>query len=131
MRQQLEIFEATCEDVKSNTQGRKKQVVLGQVGLRCIHCAALPLKARGRGAVYYPMKLESVYQAGQNMAGHLRESCDQIPEQIRREICEVRERRGNASGGKQYWAEGCRALGIYETGYGLRLATMPQGSMPT
>lgn len=31
VRKQLEIFEAQPEDVESNTQGRKKQVVLGQV----------------------------------------------------------------------------------------------------
>ena len=35
VRKQLEIFEATQEDVESNTQGRKKQVTLGQVGIRC------------------------------------------------------------------------------------------------
>jgi hypothetical protein len=57
VRQQLEIFEAAPEDVESNTQGRKKQVVLGQVGLRCVHCAPFPVRARGRGAVYYPAKL--------------------------------------------------------------------------
>jgi hypothetical protein len=31
VRKQLEVFEAQPEDVESNTQGRKKQVVLGQV----------------------------------------------------------------------------------------------------
>ncbi|KAL7576357.1 hypothetical protein ACA910_018170 [Epithemia clementina (nom. ined.)] len=129
VRQQLEVFEATTADVESNTQGRKKQILPGQVGLRCMHCAHLPLKARGRGAVYYPMKLESVYQAGQNMAGHLRDSCCQIPHQIRKELCKVRERRGHASSGKQYWADGCRSLGIYETAEdGLRLWAGAQGN---
>lgn len=60
VRQQLEIFEAGPEDVESNTQGRKKQVVVGQVGLRCRHCAPFPLRARGRGAVYYPAKLNGM-----------------------------------------------------------------------
>ena len=69
VRRQLEVFEATQEDVESNTQGRKKPVVLGQVGLRCRHCAAYPLRTRGRGAVYYPAKLFGIYQAAQNMAG--------------------------------------------------------------
>jgi hypothetical protein len=58
VRRQLEIFEATQEDVESNTQGRKKQVVLGQIGIRCRHCAGFPLRQRGRGAVYYPAKLQ-------------------------------------------------------------------------
>lgn len=50
LREQLEMFEATNEDVESSTQGRKKKVLLGQVGLRCRHCVGLPQRARGRGA---------------------------------------------------------------------------------
>lgn len=65
VRQQLEIFEASEVDVSSNTQGRKKQIFLGQVGIRCRHCAPFPLRERGKGAVYYPTKLEGVYQASQ------------------------------------------------------------------
>lgn len=122
VRQQLEIFEAGPEDVESNTQGRKKAVMLGQVGLRCRHCAALPLRARGRGAVYYPAKLHGVYQAAQNMAGsHLCQACQHMPNHVKEEIRKLRDRRDNASGGKQYWADGCRALGIYETEDGLKL----------
>eukprot|EP00977_Amphora_coffeiformis_P006615 scaffold1428_cov159-Amphora_coffeaeformis.AAC.5 len=153
VRQQLELFEAGPEDVESNTQGRKKQVAVGQVGLRCKHCAAYPLRARGRGAVYYPAKLSGtklfclqsdginrvspkcislvvavtflgIYQAAQNMAGsHLCQSCQQIPPLIKAELQKLRERRDNASGGKQYWADGCLALGVYETDQGLRLSS--------
>ena len=63
VRKQLELFEAGPEDVESNTQGRKKQVAVGQVGLRCRHCAPFPLRARGRGAVYYPAKLSGMLQS--------------------------------------------------------------------
>jgi hypothetical protein len=62
VRKQLEIFEALQEDVESNTQGRKKQVVLGQVGIRCRHCTGFPLRQRGRGAVYYPTKLQGKWK---------------------------------------------------------------------
>lgn len=62
IRHQLEIFEAGPEDVENNTQGRKKHIKVGQVGLRCKHCSSLPIRARGRGAVYYPSKLKHVYQ---------------------------------------------------------------------
>ena len=122
VRQQLELFEAGPEDVESNTQGRKKPVVLHQVGLRCRHCAGFPLRSRGRGAVYYPAKLQGIYQAAQNMAGsHLCTSCQQIPSSLKEELKRLRSRKDNASGGKQYWADGCRALGLYEVERGLRL----------
>ena len=122
VRKQLEVFEAQPEDVESNTQGRKKQVSLGQVGIRCKHCASLPLRQRGRGAVYYPAKLQGVYQAAQNMASsHLCESCQCIDEPLKTELRTLRERRDTASGGKQYWADGARALGLFEADDGLRL----------
>ncbi|KAI2501160.1 hypothetical protein MHU86_13306 [Fragilaria crotonensis] len=122
VRKQLEVFEAQPEDVESNTQGRKKQVSLGQVGIRCKHCASLPLRQRGRGAVYYPAKLQGVYQAAQNMASsHLCESCQCIDEPLKAELRTLRERRDTASGGKQYWADGARALGLFEADDGLRL----------
>ena len=69
VRQQLELFVAAPEDVESNTQGRKKPVVLGQVGLRCRHCAPFPLRSRGRGAVYYPGTLFGIYQVWMFVAG--------------------------------------------------------------
>eukprot|EP00546_Thalassionema_frauenfeldii_P008851 CAMPEP_0178910050 /NCGR_PEP_ID=MMETSP0786-20121207/8881_1 /TAXON_ID=186022 /ORGANISM="Thalassionema frauenfeldii, Strain CCMP 1798" /LENGTH=240 /DNA_ID=CAMNT_0020582257 /DNA_START=33 /DNA_END=756 /DNA_ORIENTATION=+ len=122
VRKQLEVFEAQPEDVESNTQGRKKQVSLGQVGIRCKHCAHLPLRQRGRGAVYYPAKLQGVYQAAQNMASsHLCESCQCIDNQLKSELKTLRERRDTASGGKQYWADGARALGLFEAEDGLRI----------
>ena len=127
VRKQLEVFEAQPEDVESNTQGRKKQVSLGQVGIRCKHCAALPLRQRGRGAVYYPAKLQGVYQAAQNMASsHLCESCQCIDDPLKGELKTLRERRDTASGGKQYWADGARALGLFEAQDGLRLTREQQ-----
>uniref|UniRef100_A0A7S4JWE5 Uncharacterized protein n=2 Tax=Odontella aurita TaxID=265563 RepID=A0A7S4JWE5_9STRA len=42
VRRQIEIFVATPEDAAAPSPGRKKPVNPGQVGLRCIHCRALP-----------------------------------------------------------------------------------------
>lgn len=127
VRQQLELFEADVSDVECNTQGRKKPVVVAQVGLRCRHCAQTPFRHRGRGAVYYPAKLEGVYQAAQNMAGsHLCKPgvCPHLPIHIQQQLNDLRARRDNASGGKQYWADGCRALGLMETAdHGLRFVS--------
>lgn len=122
VRQQLELFEAEQEDVDSNTQGRKKAVTLGQVGLRCKHCAVIPLRQRGKGSVYYPTKLAGIYQAAQNMASsHLVDACQCIDERMKVTLLGLRQRRDTASGGKQYWADGAKAVGLYETEDGLRL----------
>jgi hypothetical protein len=122
IRQHLEIFEAEQEDVKSNKQGRKRRVFLGQAGIRCRHCSNLELRKRGRGAVYYPVKLNGMYQAAQNMAtSHLSDCCSQIHPGIKQRLQDLRLLRETASGGKEYWAEAGSALGLYETEDGLRL----------
>jgi hypothetical protein len=83
VRNQIEVFEATQQDVKTGAQGRNRPIVLGQVGLRCRHCAILP--RRKRGAVYYPARLDRVYQAAQNMSkAHLMEQCQQMGTQLER-----------------------------------------------
>jgi hypothetical protein len=69
VRKQLEIFAALQEDVESNTQGRKKQVVLGQVGIRCRHCAGFPMRQRGRGSIYYPTKLQGKWKGLSGVVG--------------------------------------------------------------
>ena len=61
-RHHIEIFEAHAIDVERGAQGRNKPIVLGQVGLRCIHCKHLPLKQRARASTYYPARLNGVYQ---------------------------------------------------------------------
>jgi len=133
VRQQLELFEAEQEDVDSNTQGRKKQVTLGQVGIRCRHCAGLTLRQRGKGSVYYPTKLNGIYQAAQNMAAsHLSDACQCIDDRMKVTLMNLRQRRDTASGGKQYWADGAKAIGLYETEDGLRLSRQgqPQQQQP-
>jgi len=116
VRQQIELFEAVEEDVNTNAQGRNRPICLGQVGIRCRHCSFLPPKLRSRGAMYYPTKLEGLYQATQNMAtGHLCEYCPQIPDRIKHTLRTLRDDKASAGGGKKYWADGVRALGVYES----------------
>jgi hypothetical protein len=62
LRKQIELFEALQEDVDTTTQGRVRRVVLGQVGIRCRHCALLSPRDRKCGAFYFPSKLNVVYQ---------------------------------------------------------------------
>lgn len=123
VRKQIELFQASREDVDSNAQGRNRPITLGQVGIRCRHCSFLPPKSRARGAIYYPAKLSGLYQAAQNMASaHLCEHCPQLPDQTRNDLLKLRQCKSSAGGGKKYWADGVRALGVVEDGDILRFA---------
>ncbi|CAJ1957883.1 unnamed protein product [Cylindrotheca closterium] len=121
VRKNIELFEADMHDVEGNAKGRNKPIVLGQVGIRCKHCSAIPSKNRGRGSKYYPAKLSGLYQAAQGMAsGHLCSFCNQIPSALRNELMILREKKSSAGGGKKYWADGVRVLGVIEDEHGLR-----------
>ena len=121
VRKNIELFEAQYQDIESNAQGRNRPIVLGQVGIQCKHCTHLPPKHRARGAVYYPAKLEGLYQAAQNQAnGHLAEHCNHVPAEVRAELIRLKDRKSSAGGGKKYWADGVRVLGVYEDAHGLR-----------
>jgi hypothetical protein len=121
VRLQIELFEASQEDVNTNAQGRNRPIVLGQVGIRCRHCSHLALHLRSRGSTYYPSTSTGLYQAAQNLAsGHLCDHCRSIPSSIKDELCQLRERKSSAGGGKKYWADSARVLGVFEDADGLR-----------
>ena len=54
----VEVFTATNADVAIPTKGKRKQIQVGQVGIRCPHChhPDTGLKSRERGSVYYPTR---------------------------------------------------------------------------
>jgi hypothetical protein len=56
-----------------------------------------------------------LYQAAQNMASaHLGIHCQLIPDALRRDLTILRNRKSSAGGGKQYWADSVRILGVEE-----------------
>lgn len=125
IRKQIEIFEADEAIAASSAQGRNRPVVIGQVGVRCIYCAQLPFRERPKGAVYFPSKLTGLYQASQNMQmNHFSSTCQLMPAHERKIMFELKDQRSSSlGGGKQYWTNAARVLGIYETeNEGLRLS---------
>jgi len=121
LRQQIELFEATTSDVQASAQGRNSPIEEGQVGIRCIHCSMLHIKCRSRGAVYFPRSIDGIYQVAQNLTKiHLCGGCNRVPESLRKKLTELSKVNKRASGGKRYWNERVRELGIYEDGKGIR-----------
>lgn len=130
-RQQIELFEAQDVDTQTGAQGRNKPVQMGQVGIRCIHCADLHPKLRTRAAVYYPSRLTVLYQAAQNIVNiHLPELCESMPEDIRAKLVKLENKRSSVGGGKNYWSDTAQIQGIIDTDNGLRFDESKIGSGP-
>mmetsp|Transcript_9722 Transcript_9722/g.10803 ORF Transcript_9722/g.10803 Transcript_9722/m.10803 type:complete len:336 (+) Transcript_9722:2-1009(+) len=117
LRKQIQYFEASLPEVEAVAHGRKNKIKIGQVGLRCKHCALLMPTRRPKGAVYYPGSLRALYQAAQNMAvGHFMVSCEIINEDVKMQLKAFQERKSSPGhAGKKYWAECAKAVGIVET----------------
>jgi len=122
LRKHIEIFEADANDCKAPFLGRNKPLVLGQVGVRCKHCAHLCIRRRTRGSVYYPHQLIGIYQSVQSLAGgHFLgrrngEICPYLPKEDRENMERMREGRPAFRGnGKAHWAELLEGnVGVYE-----------------
>jgi hypothetical protein len=117
LRKQIEYFEAGPQEVQSITHGRRREIVIGQVGIRCKHCAQLPPRSRPKGAVYYPASLRALYQAAQNMAAsHFTLSCERIGDDLKSQFQAFQGAKASAGhGGKKYWSDCAKAVGIVET----------------
>jgi hypothetical protein len=125
IRRNIEYFEVGNEEINATSHGRRRDIRLGQVGIRCKHCAVLPSRQRPKGAVYYPSTLRALYQAAQNMAAtHFTLACEMIDEELKEKFKLFQESRASAGhGGKKYWSDCARAVGIVETITGLKFNT--------
>ncbi|KAL3940331.1 MAG: hypothetical protein SGARI_001014, partial [Bacillariaceae sp.] len=124
-RKNMEFFEATPVDLEKHVKGRNKPIVLGQVGIRCIHCKDCADAAlQTRGSTYYPTTLLGIYQAAQTLAnthwlGETQdaETCKLLPAWTKQQLwqfktCASTERQQSA--GKEYWAKTAEALDVVE-----------------
>lgn len=129
LRKNVELFEATSVELTHGCKGRKN-LALGQVGIRCWHCASrVPLEKRTRGSMYFPRTLQGLYQATQALCQvHLLQACNCIPRVAQEELkrlqssndANVMLRDGRATAGKNYWAATAQVMGVFEDQYGLR-----------
>jgi hypothetical protein len=122
LRFQIEVFEASEKDVRTHVRGRNKPIVLGQVGIRCRHCAHLTASRRQKGAMYFPASTIGLYQAAQNMCtAHIQCGlCTEMPDPIKDHFKQLIATKSFTSGaGKPYWSKSAKAMGLVDTEEGI------------
>jgi hypothetical protein len=123
LRQQIEAFRATEEDVSTHTRGRNKPVAVNQVGIRCRYCAYVPVGKRQKGSTYFPAALLGLYQAAQNMSTtHMQCGlCSEMPNEIKQQFAHLISTKVASSGaGRPYWARAAKKLGLVDSEDGIR-----------
>jgi hypothetical protein len=144
VRRHIQVFVTDRDDIAAPAPGRKTRVVLGQVGLRCVHCASLPIKDRVKRAVCYPAAVAGIYHSVSNMKFDHFDKCRGLPESERaifvtlRSFCGRHGPRNNKattnSGNKtvcntnstaQYYYDSAIALGLIDSENGIRIRDTP------
>lgn len=120
LRQQIEVFQATNEDITTHIRGRIKTITLGQVGIRCRHCKNIPAARRQKGSTYFPSNKVGIYQAAQNMStAHMQSGlCKEMPISVKLEFMRLQLQKGKCSptgAGRPYWTKSATELGLVDT----------------
>ena len=133
LRFQIEAFAATEDDVNTHIRGRNKRIALGQVGIRCRHCAHIPASRRQKGAAYFPANTMGLYQAAQNMSTtHIQCGlCPEMPEYIKEHFkCLIATKSFTSGAGRPYWAKSAKKIGLVNTEDGIRfIHDIPEGAI--
>jgi hypothetical protein len=121
LRQHIEAFQATEDDVNTPARGRNKPIAMKQVGIRCRYCAHLPVARRRRGSTYFPHGRKGLYQAAQNMnSTHLQCGlCREMPNSVKEQFAQYNGFKGHSRDGPRYWAMSAKKLGLIDTDKGI------------
>ncbi|KAG7347939.1 hypothetical protein IV203_016644 [Nitzschia inconspicua] len=137
-RKNIELFTADEEDIASPAPGRKTRPRLGQIGIRCIHCAKLASKDRVKRSVCYPPTIGAIYHATSNMKFDHFKICPALPPQARDEFEALKTscvRRGSSnsvssnsmklttSSTSEYYRKSALEKGLIDSDSGIRYKT--------
>jgi hypothetical protein len=135
-RKNIELFAASEEDINSPAPGRKTRPIIGQIGIRCIHCAKLTPKQRVKRSVCYPPTVAAIYHATSNMKFDHFKVCPALPPNARAEFNKLKTccvRRGSSgsvtsastkpssSSTSEYYRKAAFEKGLVDSASGIRL----------
>eukprot|EP00934_Nitzschia_sp_Nitz4_P008503 Nitzschia sp. Nitz4//scaffold221_size33835//12129//15345//NITZ4_007851-RA/size33835-processed-gene-0.21-mRNA-1//-1//CDS//3329542557//8493//frame0 len=123
VRENIEVFTATIEDVEAPAPGRKHAVVVGQVGLRCIHCRHTTRSSeRVKRAVCYPSSIKRIYRTVIDMKLDHFLHCKFVPEQLKETLNALKANNTRSTGTTmQYFIRAAGTLGMVDGTSGVRL----------
>jgi hypothetical protein len=121
MRRQVEVFCASSEDVLAARSDRKYPVTIGQIGIRCIHCALSKPRFGARGtAVAFPFAINGIFESVRELGRTHLESCENMPKSVKDRLVSFRGSSSLSSVLRKYYILAAKALGLYDTPEGIR-----------
>jgi hypothetical protein len=115
VRNNVEIFSASENDLALARSDKKYPIKLGQVGLRCIHCAASSQGARLE-AVMYPYSVSSIYESVRDFQRLHLEMCPCLPTDSKSAMGKLTTGCSSLSSVlRRYYVQAARALGLFDS----------------
>jgi hypothetical protein len=132
VRENIEVFTATVEDVEAPAPGRKHAVTVGQVGLRCIHCRHTTRSSeRVKRAVCYPSSIKRVYRTVIDMKLDHFLHCKFVPQSLKDTLNALKANNTRSTGTTmQYFIRAANQLGMVDGPSGVRLTESAMAPMP-
>ena len=141
VRENIEVFIATEADVKAPAPGRKRPVVVGQVGLRCIHCrVATHQSEKVKRAVCFPSSIKRIYRTVIDMKLDHFKACRFVPPEFKMKLEQLKATNARSTGTTmQYFVQASNRMGMVDGGHGIRFcretndsaaASVTPGDMP-
>ena len=131
IRRNLEVFCATADDVDIAREDRKYPINIGQVGIRCVHCAKVKGNVAARGtAVAFPYSINGIYESVREFQRLHLESCPQLPDGTKAKLAGFQGSASLSSVLRKYYVLAAKALGMHDTADGIRSGgeSVPLGS---
>ena len=135
IRQQLEMFSASEDDVLMTQAGRRTRTVRGKVGIRCVHCTKaflnMPFQTRTwpAGAISYPVNIAGFYPVCSQKPQLHFENCPNMPQEIKGQLHRLtneptlrRQKSSdtNSISASLYYAISAKRIGLIDVDGGIR-----------
>lgn len=123
VRENIEVFTASQADVDAPAPGRKHAVVVGQVGLRCIHCRhTIRNSDRVKRAVCYPSSIKRIYRTVIDMKLDHFTQCKFVPVSLKNHLNELKAVHTRSTGTTMlYFIKAAKSQGMEDGPFGVIL----------
>jgi hypothetical protein len=132
----IEMFSYNKKKDSLDGYGGRKVPDVGQVGIRCVFCKALPKAERAQGCIYFPDSLASIHTNVGDMIRLHFPCCPAMPDEVKSTFRSVRGFGAKADGdAQQYWIDAARDIGLgdvppYGQGWGITFRRDPLQPSP-
>jgi len=119
LRRNIEVFCATSDHIQ--TKGRHTKILIGQIGLRCVHCSkSLSGKDVPKSAVFFPKTIDKIYSYVRKFYQDHLKSCPSMSDEMKAHgSFNVNVSISNIL--RKYYVDSAKKLGMRDTESGIRV----------